>query len=121
MQLLVVMMWIYPIYIINKLYIIYIYYILYILNKSIYLYIPYILYIYILYIYICLTYIYIYIYMYIIYIINIYIYMYINSQKVSNKIKVIISMISKSFHIFGYLTSFLYILGFVKEIALTQV
>ena len=47
--------------------------------------------------------------------------MYINAQKVSNKIKVIISMISKSFHIFGYLTSFLYILGFVKEIALTQV
>ena len=48
-------------------------------------------------------------------------YMYINAQKVSNKIKVIISMISKSFHIFGYLTSFLYILGFVEEIALTQV
>ena len=48
-------------------------------------------------------------------------YMYINAQKVSNKIKVIISMIAKSFHIFGYLTSFLYILGFVEEIALTQV
>ena len=72
-------------------------------------------------------YVYIYLYMYIIYIINIYIYiyiyiyMYINAQKVSNKIKVIISMIAKSFHIFGYLTSFLYILGFVEEIALTQV
>ena len=47
--------------------------------------------------------------------------MYINAQKVSNKIKVILSMIAKSFHIFGYLTSFLYILGFVEEIALTQV
>ena len=79
-----------------------------------------------------MSYIYIYIsILYIIYIINIYIYisiyiyiyiyMYINAQKLSNKIKVIISMISKSFHIFGYLTSFLYILGFVEEIALTQV
>ena len=70
---------------------------------------------------------YIYIYIYIVYYIYykyiyIYIYyMYINAQKLSNKIKVIISMISKSFHIFGYLTSFLYILGFVEEIALTQV
>ena len=70
---------------------------------------------------------YIYIYIYIVYYIYykyiyVYIYyMYINAQKLSNKIKVIISMISKSFHIFGYLTSFLYILGFVEEIALTQV
>ena len=62
-----------------------------------------------------------YIYIYVCYIYYKYIYLCINAQKVYNKIKVMISRISKSFHIFGYLTSFLYILGFVEEIALTQV